>query len=1227
MLRLLALERYKNSEIDSILQGIRHDTDVCSVFCDLLALNTCSNTEVAGILKAIRDVIIRAAERDGVLKNTFEMLANKILDMKFAKSDKDVEVVLLVYFDIILLLKELKIKESRDDVFYKFYFACVDNYIRKSVREMIYMLFEKLLTDLRFLSLFLSERCYVKFPFLYEFVSKFGGFLENEQAVELCFYLVNNGEVHLASMLIAFSKSMYILSYCLSTIDDLTFLRQTPVFTNVAFLYQNIDKHFLLESGVSSSYFSRHYGPVLIQHVIDFLSACKNEKETCLFCVKKKDFKKLKNALVDINNLGCLENCDTLTLKFLRYSRKTNLVNLGCFLSKEKSAGAMRAFLSTFDFSSLTPLKALRLFLSSFVLPGESQVIYRIIEMFNEKYCRDQAGLSQYFEHYAKVDITSSALSTSSQRKMHAERAQSTDNARGMDSQMHHIVEDLPPYTEDGSQDAKEGARRRKSEHASAENGDKSVDMGSVLVEKDAGSECAGNIVQECNDIQNTTTCNIKQKYCSDSQKDAMFVFIYALVALNTQLHNPAAHIRPTFSQFAASLEPQQLSSELLRDSYASIKDMPLRYAKYNECSIEHYRVFCSLCSDLQLPTKYETEMCKSCFVEAYREIVLRNYTQIPGNSTNLLCELCTMLGLDEVVYNVVLRLGEDVLETPGLDKRKIILFFEVFSKHCNVIGDILPHCEKDLFGFNSVSTDAEKQKESGVTENSLKASPLSLPFLVFNRILDFKTSEKYTIMKVISGSSYKKILMNYESIYLGFIKSTERLSDSNFVKMVRCTKDIRLRSPFVLDIFFDITLQNCHRVNLCDISEFGEENLAVLAKRSIELGLKERFKFVTQFMSTENLFSFLESSLKENKEFYDSEMLSFVLGFTEKVQDIASFNLIIALQAIQDMFDFIICVSKSEIICTFSYGDDNPALEKSIAKSKDQTQLPCSEKYEKVNTAFHLTSNDSCIRTVKEDEMQDTHIESDAQYTPCSVESQKVVFHCRESDSSAKVKNEDMEFVCSDKLHIASSNVEGPHGNRENRLVKRRDVFMAYSIEEKFKDILNQKANFLKFMMSSPTIINTNVLSKFFRKNHGTCIMESEISQNIDNKLIYLFMKADTFGDREIQKYCVWIFNLCSASLPLISGFLGRNFGLLLQIRSKTLLLSISKILVSRMKKVINGEPVCMENCNHEGIMRLSIDIVKTMCDYDVADTSVFSCLDDVLQKYRTGTPNVFDI
>lgn len=1208
MLRLLALERYKNSEMDSIVRGIRHDTDVGSVFCELLDLRTCSNSEVAGVLKVIRDFLARAAERECVLGNTFEMLADKVLDMKFAKSDKDVEVVLLVYFEIVLLLKELKVNEPGDDVFYKFYFACVDNYIRRSVREMLYTLFERLLLDRRFLLLFVGERCYVKFPFLHEFVSRFGCFLENEQAVELCLYLVDNGEVHLASMLIASSKSAYILNYCLSAVDNLSFLRQAPASANVAFLYQNIDKHFLLESEASSRYFSSNYGPVLIQSAIDFLSACRDEKDACAFCTERRDFKGLQGALDSINSLECLEDCDSLTLRFLRYSRRTNLVNLGRFLSREKNAGAMRVFLGTFDFSSLTPLEALRLFLSSFVLPGESQIIYRIIEMFNEKYCEDQAGLSQYFEHCAKADCSSSALSSGSQRRMHAERAQSTDNAKGLDSKMRHIVEDLPPYTGDTPQNAEEEAGRCES--AGAETEDSPVQE-CVLVKQGACLESADSPGHVCNDMQRTATHNAKEKGCTDSQRDAMFVFIYALVALNTQLHNPAAHIRPTFSQFAASLKPQGLSSELLRDAYASIKDMPLRYAKHNEFSVEQYRIFCSLCADLQLPVKYETRMCRSCFAEAYRAIILNSYMQIPGSSASLLCELCTMLGLDEVVYNVVLRLGEDVLETPGLDKRKIVLFFEVFAKHCNVVGDIVPRCEKDLFGTTTANAENTAVLRDQKASFAAGTNPLALPFLVFNRILDFKTSEKYTIMKVIRGSSYKKVLLNYESVYLGFIKSTEKLTDSNFVKMVRCTKDSRLRSPFVLDIFFDIALQNCHRVDLCDISEFEEENLAILAERSMELGLKERFKFITQFMSTENLFSFLESSLKEKREFYDSEMLSFVLGFAEKVQTMASFNLVIALQAMQDMFDFVVSVSSSEIVCTFSYGDNSPGPEECTAGNSDRPQPS--------RPASSLADGKSCASTAEKHEMQDAHVGSDAQHAPCSAESPRAGRCSQEGGNGAEAKEEDTVS--------APLSADRPHGDRDDRLVKRRDVFMAYSIEEKFRDILCQKANFLRFVMSSPSIINTNVLSRFFRKNSGTCIMDSEISQNIDHKLIYLFMKADSLGDREVLKYSLWIFNLCSASLPLIAGFLGRNFGLLLQIRSKTLLLSISKILVSRMKKVVDGEPVCMESCKHRDTMKASMGIVKTMCDYDVADPSVFSCLGDVLQKYRAGAPDVFDI
>lgn len=71
---------------------------------------------------------------------------------------------------------------------------------------------------------------------------------------------------------------------------------------------------------------------------------------------------------------------------YLRTHPSTNMHALGRYLGKEKNKDFLEAFCSSFDFAPFDLLTALRVFLCSFVMPGEGQQIERIIYAFCEKY-------------------------------------------------------------------------------------------------------------------------------------------------------------------------------------------------------------------------------------------------------------------------------------------------------------------------------------------------------------------------------------------------------------------------------------------------------------------------------------------------------------------------------------------------------------------------------------------------------------------------------------------------------------------------------------------------------------------------------------------------------------------------------------------------------------------------------------------------------------------------
>jgi brefeldin A-resistance guanine nucleotide exchange factor 1 len=78
--------------------------------------------------------------------------------------------------------------------------------------------------------------------------------------------------------------------------------------------------------------------------------------------------------------------------RFLKGTTRVSKRVLGDFLSKKSNEGLLKAFIGLFDFRHKRLDEALRELLSTFRLPGESQLIERIVEAFTEKFCSDNGS-------------------------------------------------------------------------------------------------------------------------------------------------------------------------------------------------------------------------------------------------------------------------------------------------------------------------------------------------------------------------------------------------------------------------------------------------------------------------------------------------------------------------------------------------------------------------------------------------------------------------------------------------------------------------------------------------------------------------------------------------------------------------------------------------------------------------------------------------------------------
>lgn len=73
--------------------------------------------------------------------------------------------------------------------------------------------------------------------------------------------------------------------------------------------------------------------------------------------------------------------------QFLKGTARISKKVLGDFISKKQNEDTLRAFINLFDFDGIRIDEALRNLLGSFRLPGESQLIERIVTVFTEHYC------------------------------------------------------------------------------------------------------------------------------------------------------------------------------------------------------------------------------------------------------------------------------------------------------------------------------------------------------------------------------------------------------------------------------------------------------------------------------------------------------------------------------------------------------------------------------------------------------------------------------------------------------------------------------------------------------------------------------------------------------------------------------------------------------------------------------------------------------------------------
>ncbi|ODV76794.1 GDP/GTP exchange factor for ARF [Suhomyces tanzawaensis NRRL Y-17324] len=119
----------------------------------------------------------------------------------------------------------------------------------------------------------------------------------------------------------------------------------------------------------------------------------KNQKTSFIKCADLLNDKP-KEGIKALESNGFIsdqKNIPELANFFFTKSGRLNKKVLGEFLAKPSSIEILRSFIKLFDFAEMRVDEALRILLKTFRLPGESQQIERIVELFAERYVECQA--------------------------------------------------------------------------------------------------------------------------------------------------------------------------------------------------------------------------------------------------------------------------------------------------------------------------------------------------------------------------------------------------------------------------------------------------------------------------------------------------------------------------------------------------------------------------------------------------------------------------------------------------------------------------------------------------------------------------------------------------------------------------------------------------------------------------------------------------------------------
>ncbi|RXM32899.1 Cytohesin-3 [Acipenser ruthenus] len=298
--------------------------------------------------------------------------------------------------------------------------------------------------------------------------------------------------------------------------------------------------------------------PALDCRVPEDLSIVEREELTNIRRRKKELLDDIEGIKFLLEN-DLLQNTAEDIAQFLYKGEGLNKTVIGDYLGERDDFNikVLQAFVELHEFADLNLVQALRQFLWSFRLPGEAQKIDRMMEAFASRYCQCNPGVFQstdtcYVLSFAIIMLNTSLHNPNVRDKPAVERFISMN--RGINE-----GGDLPEELLRNLYD--------------------SIKNEPFKIPEDDG-----------NDLTHTFFNPDREGWLL--KLDTCYVLSFAIIMLNTSLHNPNVRDKPAVERFISMNrginEGGDLPEELLRNLYDSIKNEPFKIPEDDGNDLTH---------------------------------------------------------------------------------------------------------------------------------------------------------------------------------------------------------------------------------------------------------------------------------------------------------------------------------------------------------------------------------------------------------------------------------------------------------------------------------------------------------------------------------------------------------------------------------------------------------------------------------------------------------------